>query len=115
MSTPTKRIALLSDRRGREPRRRCSCSALWMRGRAARLEIPFEPGAPGEGANLRPEDIASRLLRRPSPGSRLCPSSPLTTGDGGIIQGSLVAASPRIRIAPAQPALEPAYRHTLRV
>lgn len=46
-----------------------------MRGRLLRLEIPFEQGTPGEGANLTLEDAASSDSRRPSPGTRLPPFS----------------------------------------
>ncbi|HLC21922.1 MAG TPA: hypothetical protein VJM10_07435, partial [Candidatus Methylomirabilis sp.] len=43
MSIPAKRIGLLSDGGMREPRGRCPCSCLCMRGRARRLGIPSEP------------------------------------------------------------------------
>src|SRR5512138_1848137 len=47
-----------------------------MRGRLLRLGIPFEQGTPGEGVNLTDEDEASSAARRPSPGTRLPPSTP---------------------------------------
>jgi hypothetical protein len=59
-----------------------------MRGRPGRLGIPFESGAPGEGANLSAEDDASWGLRRPSPGSRLLiPSLLLREGEEIIQEG----------------------------
>ena len=60
----------------REPRSRCPRSPLSMRERLSRLWIPFEQGTPGEGADLTNEDFASRTTRRPSPGTRLPPSTP---------------------------------------
>src|SRR5262245_46878135 len=95
MSMPAKRMPLLTDGRGREPRGRCSRSCLCMRGRVERLRIPFELRAPGEGATLSPEDDASAPARRPSPGSRLPLPSLVVGEDEEIIQAPLLDGAPR--------------------
>src|SRR5438270_12831308 len=74
---------LLGDGERREPRSRCPCSSLCMRGlgACAGLGIPFELGTPDEGADLSLEDTASWAARRPSPGFRLPSSSPTSAGE----------------------------------
>src|SRR5215470_16025795 len=67
MSIPIARIVPPRDGTLPGPRSRCPCSSLFMRG--LRLGIPFEPRTPVEGADLNDEDLASRALRRPSPGT----------------------------------------------
>jgi len=72
MSIPAKRTSVpLSDGGAREPRSRCPCSRLSMRGRLRRLSIPFEQRTPGEGVNLISEDCCldlatTTLSRNPS-------------------------------------------------
>jgi hypothetical protein len=61
---------------------------LWPRAAGGRLRIPFEPGAPGEGASLVAEDEASRRPpRRPSPGFRPALLTPESAGESRSYKG----------------------------
>src|SRR5947207_13996244 len=98
MSIPTKRIPVLSDGSAGSPRDRRPCSCLFMRGRRRRLGIPSELWTPGEGADLKTEDGASRSLRRPSPGSRREVSTPGTPADSTYKQPGDFLAGPVTRL-----------------
>src|SRR5262249_58499137 len=91
MSMPTYRLPrLLPTEDAREPRSRCPCPRLFMRGRDATAgpKMPSGLKTPVEGANLSPEDNASARRRRPSPGFR-----PLATTAFREVVGEIQARS----------------------